>query len=59
MTPTELRDIRQRLNLSQQAFGERLGFSLRRAAITVSEMENGRKLISHRTALMVRMLEEK
>lgn len=53
MTPQELRAIRERLGLTQTQFADALGI----AKNSVWRMENGRQIITERTAKQVRALE--
>lgn len=54
MTPTDLKQIRLDLGLTQTEFGEKLGVTYG----TVCRWENGKYAISERTAMVVRMLRD-
>lgn len=51
MTPTEIREIRERLGDTQAAFARRLGYT---RAATVSDWERGIKAPSPTTVLLIR-----
>lgn len=53
MTPQELRAIRKRLGLTQRQLANALGVAVN----SVWRMENGRQIITERTAKQVRALE--
>jgi len=56
MNKAQFKKIRLSLNMSQQKFGEILGFSKKWARMRVSEMECGRKKVSKRTEVLCGVL---
>ena len=58
MTAAESKQIRKRLDLNQQEFGIRLGFSEGGAKVRISEIETGKTPISKKTLMILKMLEK-
>ena len=56
MTPTDLRELRTALGLSQQGLADALGLEGTHARHTVAAWEAGRSRITERTAKSVRLL---
>jgi hypothetical protein len=57
MTKEQFRSIRIKLALTQQAWGEYLGYGTNGANRIISDMEAGRKSISPQIALLAQMYE--
>jgi hypothetical protein len=57
MTPAEFRAVRIKLTITQQAWGEYLGYGANGANRIICDMEAGRKSISPQIALLVQMYE--
>lgn len=59
MDRNDFKALRQRLGLTQQKFGEQLGFSKQWARMRVSEIERGVKGVSKRTELICRLIRKR
>lgn len=59
MTPTEIRDIRQRLGLTQQQFAEALGYEGPNANRLVRRWELGERTPNKRLQNLIRALGDK
>lgn len=59
MKPEQLRERRLKLGMTQQEFGEKLGFSKKWARMRVSELELGKKTITQKTALLCGLIKKR
>lgn len=56
MTPSAIRTLRKKLQLSANEFAEELGFTGKNKALTVYRWENGEREPSNQTILLIKQL---